>query len=175
MSREPEVLGEGRFLRLLRRDGWELAERPGIAAIAVVVAVTPGRELLLVEQYREPVRCRTLELPAGLVGDEPGRLEETLEEGAQRELLEETGWSCRRVEVLSFGATSAGMSSEVVTLVWAEGLTRHAGGGGAGEEDIAVHAVPLATAPSWLRRREREGLLVDPKVWAALWFAAQRA
>jgi uncharacterized protein len=51
-----------------------------------VVAVTSGRELMLVRQYRHPVRDWTLEVPAGSVEEGESALE-----AAQRELLEEAG------------------------------------------------------------------------------------
>jgi ADP-ribose pyrophosphatase len=167
-----EVLGEGRFLRLLRRAGWELVERRGVQAIAVLVAVTPEGELLLVEQHRLALGTAVIELPAGLVGDEPGSENESLEDAARRELLEETGWWCARVERLAAGPPSAGLSNEVVTLVRAHGLERRGEGGGAGDERIVVHAVPLAEVGDWLHARAAAGTLVDPKVWAGLWFVS---
>jgi rSAM/selenodomain-associated transferase 1 len=51
-----------------------------------VVAVTSARELMLVRQYRHPVRDWTLEVPAGSVEEGESALE-----AAQRELLEEAG------------------------------------------------------------------------------------
>ena len=168
---EAELLGEGRFLRLVRRRGWELVERPRVSGIAVLVAVTPAGELLLVEQHREAAGGPVIELPSGLAGDEPGSEGEALEDAARRELVEETGWSCARLERLTSGPPSAGVSSEVVTLLRAHGLERVGEGGGTRDERITVHRVPLAGAARWLRHREREGRLVDPKVWAGLWFA----
>lgn len=53
---------------------------------SVVVAVTPARELLLCREYKHGARGIMHTLPAGFI--EPG---ETPEEGARRELLEETG------------------------------------------------------------------------------------
>jgi len=170
-----EVLGEGRFLRLVRRDGWERVERPGVRGIVVIVAVTPAGELLLVEQYRPPVDGRVIELPAGLVGDEEAHRDEPLEAAAQRELREETGWDATAFERLSAGPPSAGLSTEVITLLRAVALRRTGDGGGVGGEQIRVHAIPLDQVPSWLAAREAEGLLVDPKVWAGLWFARQAA
>ena len=167
-----EVLGEGRFLRLVRRRGWEYAERPRIHGIVVLVAVTPRGELLLVEQHREAVGAAVLELPAGLAGDEPGLEHESLEEAATRELREETGWEASAWERLSAGPPTAGLSNEVVTLMRARGLVRRHEGGGAGSERITLHAVPLADVPAWLREREAGGTLVDPKVWAGLWWAS---
>ena len=171
MSDEVEILGEGRFLRLLRRRGWELVERRGVRGIVVLVAVTPDGELLLVEQHREAVGGAVIELPAGLAGDEPGQGEESLEEAAARELREETGWEAARWQRLSTGPPTAGLSSEVVMLLRGHGLVRRDAGGGAGDERITVHAVPLAEVPAWLARQEAAGRLVDPKVWAGLWFA----
>jgi rSAM/selenodomain-associated transferase 1 len=51
-----------------------------------VAAVTTDHDLLLVRQYRHPVRDWTLEVPAGSVGEGESPLE-----AAQRELREETG------------------------------------------------------------------------------------
>lgn len=168
-----EVLGEGRFLRLLRRRGWELVERNGVHGIVVLVAVTPRGELLLVEQHREAMGGTVVELPAGLAGDEPASAGESLEQAASRELREETGWEATSWERLSAGPPSAGLSTEVVTMMRAHGLVRRGEGGGAGDERIAVHAIPLHEAPAWLRDREAAGTLVDPKVWAGLWFATR--
>jgi ADP-ribose pyrophosphatase len=170
-SRSDRTLGEGRFLRLVERDGWELVERPGVHEIAVVVAVSETGELVLIEQHRPPVGAEVLELPAGLVGDEEA---ETLEAGARRELLEETGYLAATLEVLTAGPTSAGLTSEVVTLLWAPSVRRVSAGGGTGRERIRVHAVPVAEAAAWMVGRQAAGTLIDPKVWAGLWFAEQR-
>lgn len=168
---EARTLAEGRHLRFVERDGWEFVERPGVTGIAVLVAVTPAGGLLLVEQYRPPVDARVLELPAGLCGDEAGREAEPVEEAALRELLEETGWEASSVERLVSGPPSAGISSEVVTYFLASSLVRRSAGGGTAGESIRVHEVPLPDVAGWLAAREREGLLVDPKVWAGLYFA----
>ncbi|MDX1631391.1 MAG: NUDIX hydrolase [Thermoanaerobaculia bacterium] len=167
---EERVLGEGRFLRLLKRNGWELVERTDAHDVVVIVAVTPARELLLVEQWREPVRSRVVELPAGLAGDEEvGR--EVLEEAASRELLEETGYRAGSWERLAQGPPSAGLGSEIVTFLRARAIRQVGEGGGVGAEEIEVHRVALEELPGWLEIRAAEGRLIDPKVWAGLWFA----
>jgi rSAM/selenodomain-associated transferase 1 len=73
--------------RLRRQDGG----RTGYAYLAVpravfVVPVTDAGELVLVRQYRHPVRDWTLEVPAGSVEDGEPPLD-----AARRELLEEVG------------------------------------------------------------------------------------
>jgi 8-oxo-dGTP pyrophosphatase MutT (NUDIX family) len=70
------------------RDGAEkgfdvAVSPPGV----IVVAVTPDDEIVLVEQYRVPLRRVSLEMPAGVVDDG----EEPTEAGV-RELREETGF-----------------------------------------------------------------------------------
>lgn len=165
----PQVLAAGRYLQLVRRGRWEYAQRCGCHGAVVIVAVTADRELVLTEQFRIPLDRAVIELPAGLVGDEDAG-DDTLS-AARRELLEETGYAAASLEHLTFGPTSAGLSDEVVTLVRARGLRRVAAGGGVGEEQIVVHRVPLDDVPGWVERQTARGALVDPKVFAGLFFA----
>jgi len=165
-----EVLAEGRFLRLVKVGGWEWAERTNASGVVVVVAKTPEDRVLLVEQHRPPVGGRVIELPAGLAGDIAGAEEEALEVAALRELEEETGWSAARIVRLTAGPVSAGMTSESLTFLRAEGLRRVGPGGGDESEDIVVHEIPLAEVDAWLAARAAEGVPCDPKVYAGLYF-----
>ncbi|WP_330970048.1 NUDIX hydrolase, partial [Lysobacter sp. A3-1-A15] len=164
-----ETLYEGRWLRMVRRGRWEYAERThGERGMAVIViAVTPADNVLFVEQFRMPLRARTIEMPAGLVGDD--RADDSLAEAAYRELIEETGWRPEHVDVLLTGPTSSGMSSERIAFVRARGLSKVGNGGGVDGEDIIVHEVPRAQAPAWLMQKYAEGYEVDLKLWAGLW------
>lgn len=166
-----QTLGEGRFLRLVNAGGWEYAERVNASGVVAVVAVTAEREIILTEQYRPAVKKRVIDMPAGLAGDIPGEETEALATAARRELLEETGYRARRMEFLTSGPPSAGMSSEIVTFFLATGCRRVADGGGDDHEEIEVHVVPLARAAEWLRKRAGKRRCVDPKVYAALYFA----
>jgi len=166
---ELEELARGRFVRLVRQrpGGWEYADRVGSHGVVAVVAVTPHDELVLCEQARPPVGARVLELPAGLAGDEAP---EGLAAAAARELREETGFEADRLEPLFAGPPSAGLCSEVITVFRARGLRRVAGGGGVGGEDIAVRLAPLDGLRDWLRARAQEGILLDPKIAAGVWW-----
>lgn len=168
-AQEPlETLYEGPWLRMRRRGRWEYVERTnGDGMAVIVVAVTPEDKVLFVEQYRVPLGARTIEMPAGLVGDDHAG--DTLEAAARRELIEETGWSAQRVDVLLVGPTSAGMSNERIAFVRARGLSKVGDGGGIDNEDITVHEIPRAQAPAWLMQKQREGYELDLKLWAGLW------
>jgi len=168
MGNLKQTLYEGRWLRLVRIGTWESCERThGQGMAVIVVAVTPADEVLFVEQYRVPLGARTIEMPAGLVGDD--RAEDSLTEAARRELIEETGWSPGRVDVLLTGPTSAGMSNERIAFVRALDLARVGEGGGVDDENIVVHAVPRAQVPQWLMQKQAEGYELDLKLWAGLW------
>lgn len=164
-----EILHQGRWLRLVRIGRWESCERShgGDGMAVMVIAATPDEEVLLVEQYRVPLGARTIEFPAGLVGD--GENADSIEDSARRELLEETGWEAADIDLLLVGPTSAGMTNERIALVRARNLRKVHAGGGVDGEDIVVHAIPRAQAPAWLLRRQAEGCELDLKLWAGLW------
>jgi ADP-ribose pyrophosphatase len=168
MSDPIETLFEGKWLRLKKRGRFENVERTNAGGMRVIIiATTPEGNLLFVEQARIPIDGRTIEMPAGLVGDIDGG--ESIELAAERELLEETGWQAARIERLLVGPTSSGMSNERVAFVRASGLVRVHAGGGDASEDIRVHEVPIAEAPRWLVQKVAEGYELDAKLWAGLW------
>lgn len=167
-----EVLYDGRFLQAVRREHWEFVRRKNTSGIVILVALTDADELLLVEQFRTPVGTRVIELPAGLAGDIAGEEDEPLQRAAARELEEETGFRPGRIVPLTHGPVSAGLTSEVVTFFRALDLVRVSDGGGDEHEDIVVHRIPRPEVHAFLVARQAEGLHVDPKVYAALWFIA---
>ncbi len=169
------VLHKGKFLTLIKEDHWEYAERVNATGAAIIVAVTDERTVVLVEQYRIPVHARTVEFPAGLIGDEPGQNGEAHADAARRELIEETGFDAERMDVLMHGPACSGLGSEVVTLFRASGLRRVSKRGGVNKEDITVHEVPLDGVDAWLEAKGKDGVLVDPKVYAGLYFIQRAA
>lgn len=164
------TLFTGKFLTLIKEGHWEYAERVNATGAAIIVAVTDEQKLLLVEQYRIPVHARTIELPAGIIGDEPGAANELFADAARRELLEETGYSASHMEALTHGPASSGLTSETVTIFRATGLRRTGKGGGVAHEEITVHEVPLTNVDEWLERQAKSGALIDPKIYAGLYF-----
>lgn len=175
MNDGSECMAQGRFLRLVRERHWEYVTRVNSSGAAFIVAVTAARELVLVEQQRIPMHARTLELPAGMIGDEAHLRGESVTASAVRELEEETGYRGARAEVLTSGPVAAGLTSEWLHLVHVHDLERVHEGGGVGDENIIVHLAPLANIDAWLAQKQAEGLILEPRIYAALYFVLRAA
>lgn len=156
-----EIVWQGRYIAAKRNGPWEYVSRTRGVSAAVIVALVAG-DVLLVEQYRVPLGCTCLELPAGLVGDDTEG--EEVEAAAIRELEEETGYRAERMINLGRFHASPGMSSEGFTLVRAEGLTRVGEGGGVEGEEIIVHRVPLGEITGFVARKRAQGVAMDVKL-----------
>ena len=137
-----------------------------VIALATRIPSHDTQYVLLVERVKQDWQFGRLNLPGGgIEGDEPPEV------AGCRELEEETGYKAWELRELTSGPPSAGMSSEVVTFLLATKLERKSAGGGDHSETIEVHKVPLADVPRWLEKRREHGTLVDPKVYAGLYFA----
>jgi 8-oxo-dGTP pyrophosphatase MutT (NUDIX family) len=110
-------------------------------AVAILVQDDEGR-VLVIKQYRHPVRSRDWELPAGLL-DQPG--EEPLA-AAKRELAEEADLEADTWEHLVSFNTTPGGSDEKLVVFHATGIraTAEAFAREAEEADIEVRWVALA-------------------------------
>ncbi|WP_342000375.1 NUDIX hydrolase [Microbacterium sp. LWH7-1.2] len=140
--------GDGRIVR-------QYVDHPGAAA---VVAVDDEGRVLLIQQYRHPIRHRDWEIPAGLL-DMAG---ETPLETARRELAEEVDLVASSWEPLVSIFTTPGGNDEIVHLFLARGLTSanevHAREDE--EADIRVEWLPLGDAVAGiLAGRLRNGIL----------------
>lgn len=125
---------------------------------AAVVPVLSNGDVLLVEQFRYPMRQSLLELPAGKI--DPG---ESPEETAARELEEEVGFTAGRLEKLAAFYTTPGFCSELLHLFLARDLEP---GQRAGDEDeeLSVHRY----APKQLEKLIGRGKIVDAKTLIGL-------
>ena len=119
---EKTTIHEGKYLRFCVENHWEYAERTNAGSAVIIIARTPEDKLLFVEQYRIPMGCNTIEMPAGLVGDLDAA--DTLELAAKRELLEETGRKAEQMELLGKIHTSNSVTDEVGYIFLARNLKR---------------------------------------------------
>ena len=151
----------------LRRD--EVIEPSGVRAIrevithpgsVVVLPVLPDGKILLIQQYRHATRQYLWELVAGRM--DPG---ETPKVAAARELIEETGYRAKRLQVFLDVFPTPGFLEERMFLLLAEGLTA---GEAEPEEDEKI--ISRAYKRKELEEMIRGGRLRDAKSIAGILF-----
>ena len=159
-----EIIYEGKAFGV-RRD--ELIEPTGVRTIrdvvthpgsVVVLPVLPDGRIVMVRQYRHATRQYLWELVAGRM--ERGENPKT---GAQRELIEETGYRAKKFTVFLDVFPSPGFLEERMYILLAEGLTP---GEAQPEEDEKI--ISRAYKPSELREMIRRGQLCDAKSVAGI-------
>jgi ADP-ribose pyrophosphatase len=94
----------------------EYVEHTGAVAI---LAMDDEERVLLIKQYRHPIRSRDWEIPAGLLDDDG---EEALD-AAKRELAEEADIAAEQWNVLVDYVNSPGGSNEAVRVYLARGIS----------------------------------------------------
>lgn len=94
----------------------EIVKHPGAVA---VLAITEENKIVLVRQYRKALERVLVEIPAGKLEKGEAPLET-----AKRELEEETGYVCEKMEPLHSFYTSPGFADELVHIFLAKGLTK---------------------------------------------------
>lgn len=126
-------------------------------AVAILALDEEGR-VLLIQQYRHPIRHRDWELPAGLLdvaGEEPL-------EAAKRELAEEADLVAAHWEPLVSSWTTPGGNDEMIHIFLATGISAAESAHDREDEeaDIRVEWVPLSDAvDAVLAGRMRNGIL----------------
>lgn len=167
---ESRTVYRGRLLHVLedavrlpdgRPSAREYVRHPGAV---MVVPLTDDGHVLLVRQYRYPLKRHFIEIPAGKM--EPG--EEPLAT-ARRELREECGVDAELWEHLATVHPCIGYSDERIELYIAQGLRRVAEGPDDGEF-IETLQLPLAEALRWVR----EGRITEVKSIIGLMWAEKR-
>jgi ADP-ribose pyrophosphatase len=116
---------------------------------AVMMAVDPKQNILLVRQYRVPAGKYLWELPAGKL--DAG---ETALQAARRELIEETGYSARTWKKLQSFYPSPGYVSEKMHIYLATGLKP---GPARPMEDERIQC-------QWFRPREIDAMIRSGKI-----------
>jgi ADP-ribose pyrophosphatase len=134
------------------------------AEVAAIVPLDADGKVILVRQYRLPAREALLEIPAGAADDGEG-----IEEAAQRELREETGYRAGRLERLCGFFVSPGYCTEFIHAFLATNLIEDPIDGDP-DEVIALERMTLDDAVRLIETRE----IKDGKSIAGLLLARKR-
>jgi ADP-ribose pyrophosphatase len=126
----------GKYVNVVIRNNYEVVERKNSTGIVGIIALDK-EDILLVEQWREPVLQNCIELPAGIIGDTDSA--ESLLAGANRELHEEVGYRANKMTIIGEFPLTPGMTNEVMTLILATDLVKVGPGGGVENENITIH------------------------------------
>jgi 8-oxo-dGTP pyrophosphatase MutT (NUDIX family) len=162
---DSRVLFAGRYLSVVSETWpgigeWEVLRKYSAVAI---VPITPAGDVILVRQFRVPIRQELLEVPAGLL-DVDGEDALTC---AERELVEETGYRPRGTSFMGGLYMSPGTTDEYVhffeTSVDDEATS-------APEDGIEVVRRPFAETVS----AARAGRVRDAMTTIALLLAVER-
>jgi ADP-ribose pyrophosphatase len=142
----------------------EIVSHPGGS---VIVPLLDNGDVILVRQYRYPLKIFVLEVPAGKL--EPN--EDPLR-AAQRELQEETGYTADKYEILTSMFTTPGFCSEVLHIYLATGLkdSEHGQNLDEGEQSLTVEYIPLSTVVEMIVRGE----ICDSKTIAGILLAERK-
>lgn len=117
---------------------------------AIIIPITNDNNFIMIKEPRTPIEKTVLAFPAGII--ENG---ETEEEGAIRELEEETGYKARKIKKLRQVYPAMGYSNEKVVIFLAKDLIktqRHLDE----KEDIEIIEVPKEELKQMLDNGEFE-------------------
>lgn len=130
---------------------------------AVIIPLLDNGDLLFERQFRYPIGKALLELPAGKI--DPG---EAVLVTAQRELLEETGYTASTWRHVGLVHPCVGYSNERIEIFLAEGLQKHESGQSLDHgEFLDVFTMSLDQALAAVR----SGDITDAKTVACLFWA----
>ncbi len=165
---------EGSFIRALnitytdnsgRLRTWEAVERVNCRGVVGIVPLTADGDILFVRQFRPVLDGFVVEFPAGL-----NDRDESLQEAAQRELVEETGCTAEEFIFLAEGPLSSGLSAERLTVFLAKNVIPapdrlrqlHLPDE---SEDIEVIRMPLSAMYERLETFRERGDFIDLKIY----------
>ena len=118
-----------------------------------VIATTPDQDVVMIRQYRHGSRGITLEIPGGLVEEpDPG-------DAAERELLEETGYSGKARRLIGSTNPNPAIFNNLCYTYLVSDVVKTSPLSLDANEDIDVELVPLAKIP---------GLIADGTIDHAL-------
>lgn len=118
------------------------AYRVNVPDSVMIIVLTEGERVILVEQFRPASARRTLEFPAGAID-----ASETPETAAHRELYEETGYRCGTLKLASRARLAAERLNSTVYVFFGRGAVHDPGF--RPEPGIDVTSVSLGELKGW--------------------------
>lgn len=112
----------------------------------VICPITKEGKIVLIRQYRHPVREIGIELPAGHLF-----IDESIEDAAKRELLEETGYEGGKFEKIGAVYSSAGLQNNTVHMFIAHEARKTSAQNLDEHEDIEVFETNIAEAQTFIQ------------------------
>jgi ADP-ribose pyrophosphatase len=119
--------------------------------VVVIVPFLNSHTLIMIRQYRYPLRKVFLEFPAGHI--ENG---EDMNEAAKRELLEETGYLAKIIQYIYTYHPSVSKSKQRVHIFKGEGLIENESKNDSTEDIISVDTVSLTELKDMIKERKIE-------------------
>lgn len=147
----------------------------GSHAVAVVTFDPVLQKLVMIRQFRLGAQLgtgkgMTIEIPAGMIDEGESPLET-----AKRELIEETGLTANRIELLCQFLTTPGVTDEVLHLFYAEvdasNLTKEAGLASETEQTFPF----LLTVDDALEAMDENRIYNGIVMVGLMWFARNRS
>ena len=140
-----------------RRDSYQTAKGKIVDPYFVVeippsvsiMAIDENDQVILVKQYRHPLKEELLELPGGFIdaGEQP-------QTAAEREVLEETGYSFSSFHYLGITAANPGVLNNYTHMFLATGGKKTAGQSLDANEEIEIILKPLEEVKIMLQHNE---------------------
>jgi len=118
------------------------------------LALTPDRELVMVQQYRFAIRELSWEIPGGII--DPG---ETPLEAGLRELREETGHTGENARILAHCSPNPAILRNRCHFALVENVRKTEGTNFDANEEIQVRTVPLEEVLGWARNMKLQHTL----------------
>lgn len=140
----------------------EWIKHPGASA---VVPVFEDGSIMLLQQFRYPPKKTFIEVPAGKI--DPGEDQRTT---AERELYEESGIKCERIEEVGSFYPAIGYADEIIYVYAAWGLTEEAQSAD-DDEFLLKYRVPFSKALEMIKTGSiTDGKTICSLVQTSMWW-----
>jgi len=141
---------------------WEYVERVNnTKAVIIIPEDRKNNYYILIKQYRLPFENYVIEFPAGLIDKD-----ETIEQTAKREIIEETGFCGEIMSISPLLSTSSGLTTESIYIVKMEiDISKKNNQKLEPSEDIEILILDKNSIKNSLIKYSQQNIIIDSKVW----------